>query len=189
MSTIRIAAIPGSLRQGSFNRAALRAAAELAPAGVEVEIHELAHIPFYDGDVERDQGFPPPVAALREAVAGADALLLASPEYNGSVTGVLKNALDWLSRGGAESPLRGKPTAMLGAGGRFGTVGSQLPLRDILIHSGTDLVTSPRVMIDTAPTRFDEDLRLDEPRFRDQIERLMEALTAKVDGARVSATA
>ena len=179
MSTIRVVAIPGSLRQGSYNRAALRAAAEVAPEGVEVEIRELTDIPFYDGDVERDQGFPPSVAELRRAVAEADGLLLGSPEYNGSITGVLKNALDWLSRGGADSPLRSKPTAMLGAGGRFGTVGSQLHLRDILIHSGTDLVTSPRVMIDTAPQRFDDELRLDDPRFRDQIVRLMEELTAK----------
>lgn len=179
-STIRIIAIPGSLRKGSYNRAALMAASELAPKGVDIEIRDLDGIPFFNADDEKATGFPSAVLALREAVAGADALLLATPEYNSSTTGVLKNTLDWLSRGGSESVLRDKPTAILGAAGRFGSLRAQLHLREILTSSGSDLVVSPQVMIDAAPTRFDDDLRLTGDRYRDQVARLVAALADKV---------
>lgn len=184
MTTIHVLAIPGSLRTGSFNRAALVAAAELAPEGVEIEIATLEGIPFYNGDVELAEGFPPSVASLRERVAVADALLLATPEYNGSTTGVLKNGLDWLSRGGSASPLRNKPTAILGAGGRFGSLRAQLHLREIMTHSGSDVVASPQVMIDGASTRFAEDLALTDERFRKQIAGLLIALAEKVAARR-----
>ncbi|MCJ7725802.1 MAG: NAD(P)H-dependent oxidoreductase [Acidimicrobiia bacterium] len=179
MTTITAIAIPGSLRTGSINRAALAAAAELAPAGFEITIHGLEGIPLYNADDERAAGFPPPVDALREAVAGADALLIATPEYNSSTTGALKNAIDWLSRR-PDSPLAGKPAAILGAGGRFGTLRAQLHLREILLGNQVDLVLFPQVMIDLASTRFDDDLRLTDERFRDQIERLLTALVDKV---------
>ena len=179
MTTIHAIAIPGSLRTGSLNRAALVAAAELAPAGLEIAIHGLEGIPLYNADDERAAGFPPRVEALREAVAGADAMLIATPEYNSSITGALKNAIDWLSRG-PDSPLPGKPAAILGAGGRFGTLRAQLHLREILLGNRVDLVLSPQVMIDLASTRFDDDLRLTDDRFRDQIARLLAALADKV---------
>jgi NAD(P)H-dependent FMN reductase len=117
----RIVGIPGALRRGSFNRALLRAAIEVAPAGTTIEPGEIRGIPPYDGDLEdalRDAGgFPPEVLALRAQVDAADALLLVSPEYNQSVPGVLKNALDWLSREGPakEDVCRGKPVALIGA--------------------------------------------------------------------------
>ncbi|MCB2223756.1 MAG: NAD(P)H-dependent oxidoreductase [Actinobacteria bacterium] len=169
----------GSLRAGSLNRAALRAAAELAPDGVAVEILDLDGIPLFNADHERDHGFPPAVAALRESVAAADALLIATPEYNFSMSGVLKNALDWLSRGGAGSPLNDKPAAILGAGGRFGTLRAQLHLRETLLHNRVDLVASPQVMIDRASERFDERLRLTDERARSQVARLVAELAAK----------
>ena len=179
VTSINVAAIAGSLRKGSFNRAALVAASELAPDGMEIVIHGLDDIPFYDADLEREHGYPEPVSALREVVSNADALLLATPEYNGSTTGVLKNALDWLSRGGPDSALRGKPTATMGAGGRFGSLRAQLHLREILASSGSELVGG-QVMIDAAPTRFDDDLRLTEERYRSQIAKMLEGLAVRV---------
>lgn len=183
MHPITVAAVPGSLRRGSYNRAALTAAAGLAPDGMEVAVHGLEGIPLYDADLEREHGFPATVAALRETVAAADALLIATPEYNFSVPGVLKNAVDWLSRG-PDSPLDDKPAAILGAGGRFGTLRAQLHLREVLLHNRVDLVASPQVAIDDAWTRFDDRLGLADDRYRRQIAALLEALAAKVDARR-----
>lgn len=117
----KILGIPGALRQGSFNRMLLRAAIEVAPAGVTIEPAPLDDVPLYDGDVEKAAlakgSFPAPVARLRAQLAAADGLLLVSPEYNQSVPGVMKNALDWLSREGpgGEDVCRGKPVALIGA--------------------------------------------------------------------------
>src|SRR5918912_1021537 len=102
----RVLGFAGSLRRGSYNRALLRAARELAPEGVELELHDLADIPFYDGDVE-DRGDPDAVRRFKERIRAADALLIATPEYNGGVSGVLKNALDWASRPPSDSALAG----------------------------------------------------------------------------------
>ncbi len=118
---VKLVGIPGALRRGSFNRALLRAAVEVAPAGVTLEVASIDDIPLYDGDVESvalaKGAFPAPVAALRAQLVAADALLLVSPEYNHSVPGVLKNALDWLSREGPakEDVCKGKPVAVIGA--------------------------------------------------------------------------
>jgi len=118
---VKILGIPGALRRGSFNRSLLRAAVEVVPAGVTLEVASIDDVPLYDGDIEtalKDQGgFPPAVRALRAKVAAADALLIVSPEYNQSVPGVLKNALDWLSREGPakEEVCKGKPVALIGA--------------------------------------------------------------------------
>lgn len=172
---MRILAISGSLRAASYNTAALRAAAELAPGGLAVEVITLHGIPNFDADVEA-AGLPPEVVRLREAIAGADALLIATPEYNWSIPGVLKNALDWASRGGEASPLRGKPAAILGAGGRFGTVRAQSHLREILRHNRVRVVGLPEVLIDSAESRFDVAGSLVDERFRSQIRRLLEAL-------------
>lgn len=130
---MRVLAISGSLRRDSHNTALLRAAAALAPAGVELELWDgLKTIPPYDEDDDRDLA-PASVTALRSAVAGADAVLFATPEYNHSVPGALKNALDWVSRPHATNPLRNKPVAVVGAStGIFGAVWAQAELRKVL---------------------------------------------------------
>lgn len=177
---IRVLAISGSLRRDSFNTAALRAAAALAPPGMQIEVITLQGIPNFDADLEASGALPPAVERLKAAIAAADALLIATPEYNRSIPGVLKNALDWASRGGTASPLRGKPAAILGAGGRFGTLSAQAHLRQVLQHSRARIVSHPEVMIDQAGTRFDESGTLTDERFRDQVGRLLAALLAEV---------
>jgi chromate reductase, NAD(P)H dehydrogenase (quinone) len=130
---MKVLGISGSLRRDSYNRALLRAAAERLPAGVElVEYEGLAAIPPYDGDVE-ELGAPAAVVELREAVRSVDAVLVATPEYNHSIPGVLKNALDWVSRPAGESSLMGKPAAVVGAStGMFGAVWAQAETRKVL---------------------------------------------------------
>src|ERR687896_1524857 len=125
---MRIVGIAGSLRSGSFNAALLRAAVEECPAGATIEIESIRGIPLYDGDVEAAQGIPPRAAELKERVAGADALLLVSPEYNNSIPGVFKNAIDWMTRPPSDVPrvFRGRAAGLIGASpGAFGTVLSQ----------------------------------------------------------------
>ncbi|NNF70454.1 MAG: NAD(P)H-dependent oxidoreductase [Acidimicrobiia bacterium] len=173
---MKILAISGSLRSGSYNTAALRVAADVAPDGTTVTIHPLNDIPLYDFDLEEEVGFPEPVAALRQAVTDADAVLIASPEYNYSVTGVLKNALDWLSRGGADAPINDKPVAMLGVGGRFGALRSQLHLRDILLHTKAPVVDDIQVYIARSDAEFDDDHKVISERYVNQIERLVRSL-------------
>lgn len=174
----RILAISGSLRERSYNRALLRAARELAPAGVEIEEFDLSPIPFYDGDVEA-AGDPEPVASLRAAVAEADALLLATPEYNRGTSGVLKNAIDWLSRPALASVLRWKPVAVIGAStGRGGTRRAQQQVRDALLHPGAIVLEEPEVAVPVAWEHFDEDGRLVDEKTRDSIRALVEGLVA-----------
>jgi chromate reductase, NAD(P)H dehydrogenase (quinone) len=139
---MRILAISGSLRNGSLNTRLLREIAERAPAGVEIELWDgLRSIPPYDADEDHELG-PKSVDALREAIAGADGLLFATPEYNASIPGVLKNAIDWVSGPpGTPSPLRGKPAAVVGATtGRFGAVWAQAELRKVLATTGARVV-------------------------------------------------
>ena len=136
---VHILALAGSFRKGSLNQALIRAARELAPARVRIDDFDLRTLPFYDGDLEA-AGNPEKVTALRSAIAGADALLVATPEYNGSVPAVLKNALDWASRRRPDSPLRGKPTAVMGASpSPGGTRRAQAHLREILDRTGADI--------------------------------------------------
>ena len=138
---MRVLAISGSLRRDSHNTALLRAAAERVPAGVELELWDgLKAVPPYDEDDDGDLA-PASVTALRSAVAGADAVLFATPEYNHSVPGALKNALDWVSRPHATNPLRNKPVAVIGAStGIFGAVWAQAELRKVLGAVGARVV-------------------------------------------------
>jgi chromate reductase len=154
--TVKVLAISGSLRKGSFNTMALRAAASLAPEGVTVTIHDgLRDIPPYDDDVRAGSGYPPAVAAFRDALKAADALLIATPEYNFSVSGVLKNAIDWASRP-PEQPFDGKPIAIMGAsGGAVGTARAQYDLRKMFVFLNGHVLNKPEVMIGQAQTRFD----------------------------------
>jgi chromate reductase, NAD(P)H dehydrogenase (quinone) len=174
MPPVRVLGIAGSLRQGSYNRALLRAAAELAPSnGIELSQFDLSPIPFYDGDAEA-AGDPEPVAALRGAVREADALLLATPEYNRGTSGVLKNALDWLSRPALASVLRWKPVAVIGAStGRGGTRRAQQQVRDALLFPGARVLDGPEVAVPLAWERFDAELNLTDTETRAALDALL----------------
>ncbi len=172
---IRVLGIAGSLRKASFNAMALRAAAALAPAGMVVDSFALHDIPLYNGDVEA-AGFPAPVQALRAAIAGADALLIVTPEYNSSIPGVLKNALDWASRPPSQ-PFDGKPTAIMGASpGALGTVRAQLHLRQSLTGLNAMVLNAPQVMIGGAAQRFDAEGALTDEATRKFVAQLLEKL-------------
>ena len=150
---MKVLGISGSLRKGSYNSMALRAAQKLAPAGMTIEIADISAIPLYNDDV-RAAGEPQAVVDLKAQVRAADALLLVSPEYNFSVPGVLKNTLDWMSRP-PEPPFEGKVVAIMGAsGGPLGTARGQYDLRKILVYMNTFTVNKPEVFIGAAQTKF-----------------------------------
>ncbi len=174
---LHILAFSGSLRQASFNTALLREAAALLPDGVTLEIFDLSPIPLYNGDLEA-AGVPGAVREFKAKIAQADALLVACPEYNYSVTGVLKNAIDWASRPVKDSPLQGKPLAMLGAGGQSGTMRAQFHLRQILVHSNVLVLNKPEVYIQRAYEKFDAQGRLKDEATREHVRALVAALVA-----------
>jgi chromate reductase len=162
--TIQVLAMSGSLRRASFNTALLQAAQELTPEGMSLQIYtDLASIPPYDDDV-RLAGYPPAVATLRDRVRAADALIFATPEYNRSFAGVLKNAIDWMSRPPAQ-PLDGKPAAVMGAGpGVLGTALANYQLRQVLSVLNVHVVPGLEVLVGDAANKFDGEGRLfDEP--------------------------
>ena len=159
MTTINVLALSGSLRRQSFNTALLRAAQEVAPEGMVIDIADLSAIPLYNDDV-RVAAYPDAVQALRDRVAAADALLFACPEYNYSVSGVLKNAIDWISRP-PHALFDRKPAAIVGAAtGLFGTVRGQAHLRQILSGLNADLQHKPEVMVASSATKFDDKQQL-----------------------------
>jgi chromate reductase len=173
---MRILGISGSLRRESHNTALLRAAAELLPPGVELELYEgLKAIPPYDQDDDA-AGRDPAVEDLKAAIADADAVLIATPEYNGSVPGVLKNALDWVSRPMATNVMRGRPVAVVGAStGLFGAVWAQADLRKVLQTMGAEVVDR-ELPVMQAHVQFDEYGSLREPDLRDQLAEHVAAL-------------
>ena len=158
---MKVLGISGSLRKGSYNTALLRAARELAPEGMTIEIYDrLGEIPPYNGDVEAE-GDPEPVVRFKDAVRGADALLLATPEYNYGTSGVLKNAIDWASRPPRESVLDRKPVALLGASaGIGGTAQAQLNVRQALAFPGAQTMPEPELLISRVRDKFDPELNL-----------------------------
>ena len=174
---LRIVGISGSLRRASLNRGLLVAAQEVAPADVAIEILDLAPIPFYNADVEA-RGLPEPVVAMRERIAGADALLLTVPEYNHSYTAVLKNALDWASRPRPLSALRQKPVALMGAGGGSGTMRAQLALRPVLASDEAYIMPKPELYVFNATERFDADGALTDEAIRVAVRDIVVALAA-----------
>ncbi len=173
---IRLLAIPGSLRRASQNRGLLRAAQESSPSNVEVELFDLGQIPLYNGDVE-SEGQPAPVQEFHQAILRADALLIATPQYNGSVPGVLKNALDWASRPRSESVLRHKPVALLGVSpGRSGTANAQAHLEVVLSATGSPVLPTPRIYLSARDTHFGPDGNLLKAETRNPVRALVEAL-------------
>ncbi|HEU5073474.1 MAG TPA: NADPH-dependent FMN reductase [Polyangiaceae bacterium] len=154
-----IIGIAGSLRKKSFNAALLRACAELAPAGTSIEIESIAGIPLYDGDVESEQGIPAPVTQLKDRIAQADGLLLVTPEYNNSMPGVLKNAIDWLTRPPADirRVFAGKPVALLGATpGKGGTRLGQATWLPVFRTLGMRAWFGEQIYVAGAAKLFDE---------------------------------
>lgn len=166
---IKLLGLAGSLRRGSYNRGLLQAAAERMAEGGTLHIFDLAPLPMYNRDLE-EGGFPDPVMALREAIRGCDALLIATPEYNYGLPAVLKNALDWASRP-PERPLSGKPAAIMGAGGRYGTVRAQQQLRYVALGLNLLVLNQPQLMIRVDPRQYDS-------RGRPTDEELIEQVTA-----------
>jgi chromate reductase len=166
----------GSLRRDSYNRAVLRAATKLLPKGMSLEIFDLAPIPLYNADVQAE-GYPEPVQEFRDKIEAADALLIVSPEYNYSIPGVLKNALDWASRPAGASPLREKPVGIMGASnGHWGTVRAQLHLRQFCFATDMRPLNHPQVLIPKAGRKFDSNGDLIHLQTQGRIRGLLEAL-------------
>ncbi|HEY3334005.1 MAG TPA: NADPH-dependent FMN reductase [Candidatus Limnocylindrales bacterium] len=163
-TSLNVVGIAGSLRRGSYNRGLIRAAVDLAPAGMRLTMHELGDLPLFNADVEALSD-PDPVRRLKEAIGAADALLIATPEYNRCVPGVLKNAIDWASRPARQSVLTNKPVAIIGAStGGGGTARAQAHLRDGLGYTNGLVLPQPEVLVPFAGSRFDDagDLHDDE---------------------------
>jgi chromate reductase, NAD(P)H dehydrogenase (quinone) len=168
----KLIGLSGSLRQASFNSALLRAAAALTPDGVELTIGSIAGIPLYNGDVEASEGIPQPVAALKDAIAKADGLLLVTPEYNNSMPGVFKNAIDWLTRPPSDIPrvFGGKPVALIGASpGGFGTILSQDAWLSVLRTLGTKPWFGGRLLVSRAGSVFDQTGNLTDEAMKDRL--------------------
>lgn len=180
-----IIALSGSLRTGSYNTALARALAELAPAGCEVEVATPRGIPLYDGDAEAADGIPEAVAELKERVAASEGLVLVTPEYNQGVPGVMKNAIDWLSRPPSDVGriFRGRPVALCGAtAGGAGTRSAQYAWLPTLRGLGTRVYSEDTLLVSQAGQRFDESGRLVDEDLRDRARRLIEGFHAFASG-------
>jgi chromate reductase len=172
---IRILGIAGSLRRRSYNRAALRAATELVPEGASVEVFELDGIPGFSEDDEQNP--PAKVAELKRRIREADAILFVTPEYNYSIPGVLKNAIDWASRPYGDSAWNGKPAAIMGASvGAIGTARAQYHLRQVMVFLNMFPINQPEVMIGNASQRFDEEGNLTDEQTKEFIRQLLQNL-------------
>jgi chromate reductase len=179
---MKILAVSGSLRESSFNTSLLRAAIEAAPDGVELELWDgIGELPLYDEDLEHDA--PASVERLRDDWAAADAILFATPEYNGSVPGGLKNAIDWASRPKLEGVLRNKPVAVVGAStGQFGALWAQQDLKRILGITGARVVGT-EIPVSRAHERFDSEGRLLDGEVFEQLRLHLTTLASEAVGA------
>jgi NAD(P)H-dependent FMN reductase len=179
----RIIGISGSLRKASYNAALLRAAVELAPAGMEIEVASIRGIPLYDGDAEAADGIPPAVAGLKELIAAADGLLLVTPEYNNSMPGVFKNAIDWLSRPAADQPrvFGGKPVALMGASpGRFGTLSAQTAWLPVFRVLGLRPWFATPLYVSAVHKTVDDQHRLVDEETRERLQKFLAGFAAFV---------
>ena len=177
MADVKILALVGSLRAASINRQLAELAAETAPEGVAVTVFQgLGDLPFYNEDID-NENVPASVVALREAAGEADAALVVTPEYNGSIPGVLKNAIDWASRPYGDSAWNGKPAAIMGASvGAIGTARAQYHLRQMMVFLNMFPINQPEVMIGNASERFDADGNLTHEATKDFIRQLLQSL-------------
>jgi chromate reductase len=175
--SLHVLAFAGSLRQDSYNRALLRASKELSPDGLTIEIFDLDDIPLFNADIDTDADRPRAVVAFKEAIGEADGLLIATPEYNHGVTGVLKNAIDWASRPGHRSVLRGQPVGMIGASaGAMGTSRAQEQLKPILESTLSYLMPHPGFLVSRAGDKLDEEGRLTHEATRDFLQDYLSSL-------------
>ena len=175
--TLKVLGMAGSLRKGSFDRLALRAAQQLAPAGMKIDVFELDGFPAFNQDEEKSA--PQIVTDFKHKIRAADAILIATPEYNYSVPGVLKNAIDWASRPYGDSAWKGKPVAVMGAsGGTLGTARAQYHLRQMFVFLDMYALNQPEVMIAAAHEKFDADGNLKDERTKELIRNLLAALEA-----------
>lgn len=180
-NTLNVAGISGSLRDGSYNTAVLRVLQELAPERLDIDIITLHDIELFNEDVEA-KGWPTNVRKLRERVLPADAVIFATPEYNYSIPGVLKNAIDWLSRPERESPIFGKPAAIIGASpSRVGTARAQAHMRDVAFYNGMPLLPTVEILIARAGDKFDSDGNIEDGKTRKYLSNLAEEFTAWVE--------
>jgi chromate reductase, NAD(P)H dehydrogenase (quinone) len=176
---VTVLGIAGSLRRQSYNKGALRAAQSLLPSGAQLEIFDLAGIPVYNQDEEKSP--PPKVAELKTRIRAAGAILLCTPEYNYSIPGVLKNAIDWASRPYGDSAWNGKPVAIMGASvGAFGTMRAQYHLRQCFVFLNMDAVLQPEVAIGNAAEKFDAQGNLTDAKAKELIGQLLKSLVAKI---------
>ncbi len=180
---LQVLGIPGSLRDDSFNRSLLEAAKEIGEGTMDIEIVDIGDLPPFDADVEA-RGDPEPVQRFKASVRSADALLIATPEYQHGIPGVLKNALDWASRPPSDPPLGGKPAAIMGATpGDFGTARAQQDLRNVLIYNDCPMVMAPEVLVADASSKVDESGRFTDQETLDFVGELLDGL-AELAGQR-----
>ena len=178
---MNIVGIAGSLRTASIHRALLVAAKEIAPANCTIDIAELHDIPLYNGDVETQQGIPKAVTDLAETIRAADAVIISAPEYNYSLSGVLKNALDWISRV-PEQPFVDKTTAIIGASpGNVGTARMQYHLRQVLVFFNAKTLNKPEMLVPRYSQLFDADLRLVDNDTRERLKSFLAAVIAAAE--------
>lgn len=178
MSDVRVLGVAGSLRLGSLNRALLRAAVKLAPVGMTIETFDLNDVPLYNGDVET-AGDPPGVAAFKDAIRAADAVLFVTPEYNHGVPGVMKNAVDWASRPARDAALNGKPVGIIGASpGQTGTARGQSQLRQAFEFTNSFCMPQPEILVFRAHEKFDANGELIDAKTAEYLGRYLEALRA-----------
>jgi chromate reductase, NAD(P)H dehydrogenase (quinone) len=181
---IRILGIAGSLRKGSFNQAALRAAVELVPEGAVIEIYDIDGFPGFNQDLDHDP--PAKVIEFKQKIREADAILFSSPEYNYSIPGVLKNAIDWASRPYGDSAWEGKPAAIMGASpGAIGTARMQYHLRQVMVFLNMYPLNKPEAMIGNCAEKFDSAGNLTDEKTKAHIQKMLQALvdwTVKLRG-------
>jgi chromate reductase len=184
-----VVAFAGSLRRGSFNRALIDATRQLAPAGMIIEPIEIGGLPFYNADVEA-AGDPASVVAFKDVLARADGLIIATPEYNHGIPGVLTNAVDWGSRLPGRAPLTAKPVALMGASpSQIGTARAQLHLRQLLGHLRARVLPPPELLVTAAHEKFDANLRLSHERTREVLADLLARFDRWISREQVAAEA